>query len=305
MMRKSSILVLISFVFIIVFSCDRKAKSQEEETILKGKVTILVDETLLPVIEDQKQVFESQYNNATLTLVGKSESEIVQLLSKNKNQLAILSRELTKNEAEIFEVKKIKPRITTLATDAIAFISHKNNNDTLIDLEKVITFVQGKNQNNFRGLVFDNPNSSTVRYIRELAKVERLPKEKIFSFKTNNEVIRFVAKNEGMIGIIGVNWLSQPLPEMQETINNIKVLSVKSLKEKEYLKPSQDNIASGLYPLTREIKMLNYQGFSGLGMGFASFVGGEIGQRIILKSGLVPVRIPNRNIKIRKEINKK
>ncbi len=304
MMRKSSVLVLISFAFIIVFSCDRKAKSQDEETILKGKVTILVDETLLPVIEDQKQVFESQYN-ATLTLIGKSESEIVQLLSKNKSQLAILSRELTKNEGEIFEVKKVKPRITTLATDAIAFISHKNNNDTLIDLEKVITFVQGKNQNSFKGLVFDNPNSSTVRYIRELAKVEGLPKEKIFSFKTNNEVIQFVAKNEGMIGVVGVNWLSQPLPEMQETVDNIKVLSVKSLKEKEYLKPSQNNIASGLYPLTREIKMLNYQGFSGLGMGFASFVGGEIGQRIILKSGLVPVRIPNRNIKIRKEINKK
>jgi phosphate transport system substrate-binding protein len=51
--------------------------------------------------------------------------------------------------------------------------------------------------------------------------------------------------------------------------------------------------------------LLNYQGYQGLGMGFASFIGGEIGQRIILKSGLVPVRIPGRNIKIRKEIEKK
>ncbi|MFM9988893.1 PstS family phosphate ABC transporter substrate-binding protein [Flavobacterium sp.] len=303
-MRKSSFLILISFAFIIVFSCDKKAKSQDEQTILKGKATILVDETLLPVIEDQVDVFENQYN-ASITLVGKSESEIVQLLSKNKQQLAILSRELTKNESEIFEIKKIKPRVTRLATDAIAFISHKNNNDTLIDLEKVITFVQGKNQNNFKGLVFDNPNSSTVRYIKELAKINVLPKDKIFSFQTNNEVIQFVSKNEGMIGVVGVNWLSQPTPKMQEIVNEVKVLSVKSLHGKDFVKPSQDNIASGLYPLTREIKMLNYQPFSGLGMGFASFVAGEIGQRIILKSGLVPVRIPNRNIIIRKEINNK
>ena len=303
-MRKSSFLILISFAFIIVFSCDKKAKSQDEQTILKGKATILVDETLLPVIEDQVDVFENQYN-ASITLVGKSESEIVQLLSKNKQQLAILSRELTKNESEIFEIKKIKPRVTRLATDAIAFISHKNNNDTLIDLEKVITFVQGKNQNNFKGLVFDNPNSSTVRYIKELAKINVLPKDKIFSFQTNNEVIQFVSKNEGMIGVVGVNWLSQPTPKMQEIVNEVKVLSVKSLDGKDFVKPSQDNIASGLYPLTREIKMLNYQPFSGLGMGFASFVAGEIGQRIILKSGLVPVRIPNRNIIIRKEINNK
>jgi phosphate transport system substrate-binding protein len=303
-MRKSSFLILISFAFIIVFSCDKKAKSQDEQTILKGKATILVDETLLPVIEDQVDVFENQYN-ASITLVGKSESEIVQLLSKNKQQLAILSRELTKNESEIFEIKKIKPRVTRLATDAIAFISHKNNNDTLIDLEKVITFVQGKNQNNFKGLVFDNPNSSTVRYIKELAKINVLPKDKIFSFQTNNEVIQFVSKNEGMIGVVGVNWLSQPTPKMQEIVNEVKVLSVKSLDGKDFVKPSQDNIASGLYPLTREIKMVNYQPFSGLGMGFASFVAGEIGQRIILKSGLVPVRIPNRNIIIRKEINNK
>lgn len=303
-MKKISLLVLISFLFIVVFSCNNKAKNQEEETILKGKATILVDETLLPVIEDQKQVFENQYN-ASITLVGKSESEIVQLLSKNKQQLAILSRELTANEAEIFKIKKIIPRITPLATDAIAFISHKNNKDTLIGLEKVITFMRGKNQNDFKGLVFDNANSSTVRYIKELAKINVLPKEKIFSFQTNNEVIQFVAKNEGMIGVVGVNWLSQPSPEMKETVSKVKLLSVKSLINETFVKPSQDNIASGLYPLTREIKMLNYQPFPGLGMGFASFVSGEIGQRIILKSGLVPVKIPNRNIKIRNEINKK
>lgn len=302
-MKKISLLVLISFLFVVVFSCDKKTKNQEE-TILKGKATILVDETLLPVIEDQKEVFENQYN-ASITLVGKSESEIVQLLSKNKQQLAILSRELTENEAEIFKIKKITPRITPLGTDAIAFISHKNNKDTLIDLEKVITFVQGKNQNDFKGLVFDNSNSSTVRYIKELAKINVLPKEKIFSFQTNNEVIQFVAKNEGMIGVVGVNWLSQPSQKMQEIVSEVKVLSVKSLVNNTYVKPSQDNIASGLYPLTREIKMLNYQSFPGLGMGFASFVAGEIGQRIILKSGLVPAKIPNRNLIIRKEINKK
>ena len=50
--------------------------------------------------------------------------------------------------------------------------------------------------------------------------------------------------------------------------------------------------------------MLNYQGYSGLGMGFASFVAGETGQRIVLKAGLVPVRMPGRNLVIRKEIEK-
>jgi phosphate transport system substrate-binding protein len=37
-------------------------------------------------------------------------------------------------------------------------------------------------------------------------------------------------------------------------------------------------------------------------MGFASFVAGDIGQRIILKSGLLPATVPGRKLNIRKEI---
>jgi phosphate transport system substrate-binding protein len=54
--------------------------------------------------------------------------------------------------------------------------------------------------------------------------------------------------------------------------------------------------------LARDLYIINAQGFSGLGMGFASFVAGDIGQRIILKSGLLPVRVPGRKINIRNEI---
>ena len=72
-----------------------------------------------------------------------------------------------------------------------------------------------------------------------------------------------------------------------------------------YYKPNQANLGKGLYPLKRSIYVLNYQGFAGLGTGFASFVVGDIGQRIVLKSNLLPITIPERNINIRKEINKK
>jgi phosphate transport system substrate-binding protein len=48
--------------------------------------------------------------------------------------------------------------------------------------------------------------------------------------------------------------------------------------------------------LARDLYIINCQGYSGLGMGFASFVAGDIGQRIILKSGLLPIRTPGRKI---------
>jgi phosphate transport system substrate-binding protein len=51
--------------------------------------------------------------------------------------------------------------------------------------------------------------------------------------------------------------------------------------------------------------IINCQGYDGLGIGFASFIAGETGQRIILKSGLAPMREPSRNISIRNKIESK
>jgi phosphate transport system substrate-binding protein len=293
---KISVFVLISFLF---FACQKEQKKHGKETILKGSVSVFVDETLVPVIEDQVAVFESNYE-AKIKLVPKSETEAVNALFTEKSPIAILARDLSVEERKIFDQKKIRPKITKFATDGVALISNIKSKDTLVDLNEVIGFMQGK-PSTIKGLVFDNPNSSTVRYMNSLAGIKSIPTKNVFSFKTNEEVIKYVAENAGMIGIVGVNWLFQPMPDMQKYINKINILSVKGLKGENYYEPSQNNIAEGKYPLARDLYIINCQGYSGLGMGFASFVAGDIGQRIILKSGLLPIRIPSRNITIEKQ----
>ena len=291
------------FVFftalLLLVSCNSSNHSNNEsETILKGSTTLLVDETLKPIMEDQIEVFESLYE-AKIVLEAKSEAEVLQSLVKDSSRIAVLTRTLTTEEAKIFELKKIKPRITKIATDAIAFIVNRNTKDTLIALNDVIHFMQGQSNPHIKGLVFDNPNSSTVRYMNELAVLKNMPEKGVFSFKTNEEVIKYVSENNGMIGVVGMNWLSQPTASYRSYLKNIHVLSVKDSNSNIFVAPSQNNIAEGKYPLTRDLFIINCQGFSGLGMGFASFVAGEKGQRIILKSGLLPVRMPGRNIIIK------
>lgn len=148
------------------------------------------------------------------------------------------------------------------------------------------------------------PNSSTVRYMKELAKVKEVPATGVFSFKTNDEVIKFVSENEGMIGVVGVNWLSQPSPNMVDFIKKINILGVKGFKDNEYHYPTQTELAEEKYPLARDLFIINCQGYTGLGMGFSSFIAGEIGQRIILKSSLMPVKTPGRKLQVRSEIIK-
>jgi phosphate transport system substrate-binding protein len=300
-MKKYSVVLFIAFFAVTAFiiSCNN---SNNQETILKGKVAILVDESIQPIVEDVQAVFESKYD-ATLTLLPNSEKEAILDLANDKAKVIVLSRRLNAEENKLFQQKKIIPRATVFATDAIAFIKNKATNDTIIALSDVIDFMKGK-KNAIKGLVFDNPNSSTVRYMDSLAGISEIPKEGVFSFNTNDEVIRYVEKNPGMIGIVGMNWLSQPKPTSQKIVDNLIVLSVKNTNGKEYVYPSQENIATKAYPLARDLFIINCQGYEGLGMGFSSFISGEIGQRIILKSGLAPIRVPSRKIITRSQIEK-
>ena len=151
-------------------------------------------------------------------------------------------------------------------------------------------------------MVFDNPNSSTVRYLCEIAGVNSLPQENVFSFKTNEDVIKYIAENDSMIGVVGINWMYQPKPEMKKYVDLTTILSIKNTNSNDYVYPSQENIAKRKYPLARVLFAVNCQGYEGLGMGFSSFIAGEKGQRIILKSGLAPMREPSRNIRIRNKI---
>lgn len=302
--KKILFLILVPILILgIVISCVKKDKNDpKSDTIIEGKTTILVDETLMPIVEDQVTIFETQYD-AKITLLPKSEKESVIDFTNEKSGIIVLSRELNKEEMAIFNQKKIKPRTTAFAIDAITFIKNTKSNDTLIDLNEVIDYLKGT-KNSIKGLVFDNPNSSTVSYLCRLAKIESLPSEGVFSFKTNDEVIKHVSENDGMIGVVGINWLTQPKAAMQKYVNSVKILSVKTADNK-YVYPSQENIGTREYPLARVLYIINCQGYEGLGMGFASFIAGEIGQRIITQSGLSPMREPSRNIRIRNQIENK
>ncbi len=288
-------ILILAIATVIVWSCNDKPK----ETILDGSLDLLCDESLVPIMEDQIAVFESDYR-ARINLKPMSEAEVVKSILVNPGQVAILSRDLSPDELAHFEQKKIYPKRTQFATDAIAFI-RKKGNDTLIRLEDVIAFANGKQVPGIKGLVFDNLNSGTYRAIAQLAGLKAVPSQGVYSFTSNAEAIKYVAENEGVVGVIGYNWLTQPEPGMEPLVKQLSVLSVKGEKEG-YFAPTQENLGLGNYPLARNLFLINCQGKEGPGMGFASFIAGERGQRIILKSGLLPVRMPSRNIIIRNTV---
>lgn len=298
MKKIPAIFVLFILVF---FSCKKSENSTDDESYVKGKAEIYVDESLLPIVEDQELVFESKYPKANIKLIPEADSDIVNLILQRKIDIAVLSHELTKSQEDKLKAIDVIGKNTPFCTDAIALVVNQKSSKTAISVSEVFEILKG--QNTDVQLVFDNENSSTLSYLMEKANVKSLSKN-VTALKSNLEVIKFVAENNNSIGFVGVNWLLNPSIELESTIKEVKVLAVGESIQKA-VKPTQSYIETKEYPFTRKIYLLNYQGRTGLGMGFASFVKSEVGQRIILKSGLAPVKIPTREIRIVKSNKKK
>jgi phosphate transport system substrate-binding protein len=150
-------------------------------------------------------------------------------------------------------------------------------------------------------IVFDNNKSGNVRYFKEKFSLKGNFPANFFAVNSNNEVLNYVQKNKGALGIISVNWVSDKNDSVSNRfLKSIRLVEVGSNAD-DYCKPYQGYIAEGSYPLCRDVYMISRETFAGLGTGFAAFVAGDQGQRIILKSGIVPATMPIRLIKVNKD----
>lgn len=272
-------------------SCNRSA-----ETPTQGAVAVLVDETILPMIEGQARVFESDYKSAKLDVTGYPEEQVSVLMQNNSSGMVVLARPLSAPEEMWCKSQKITPRTTEVAYDGIALITNVESRDTLITTETLRAILRGEQAG--LPLVFDNPHSSTVRYMEGFAGVDSLAGA--YSLNSNREVIEYVAATPGVIGFVGVNWLYEADEALQPSVAKVRLVAVDDGSG--YYKPTQNDIAEGNYTFTRKIYYVNIQGSSGLGLGFGSFIAGDAGQRIVLKAGMVPITYPKREIIIRKEL---
>jgi phosphate transport system substrate-binding protein len=296
-------IAVISFCFLN--SCKKNQK-HTKETQSKEKVTIYVDETVASIVEDEVQIYEMNHN-VKITLVAKPESEIINIMNRENSGLAVLTRKLKPSEEVFFSNKKISPKVTPFAIDGITLIVNAAYKDSVITISQIKNLLQGKSST-IKGLVFDNPNSSIVKYMDSLAGEKISNNKNVFSMKSHTEVLDYIANNPNMIGVLGLNYIEQPNVVMKQYESKFKVLGVENVKisnlENKYYTPNQYNIAKGLYPFSRKIYLLNYQGKVGLGMQFAVFLANDIGQRIVSRSGLCPTTIPITTVSVRKKIMK-
>lgn len=307
----SGLLVMLA----LLSACQSKPKDGRTDTYTSGVIAIAVDESFQPIVQEEIDVFEGLFPLAGIVPRYVTEVEAVNLLLKDSLRLAITSRRLTSAEMQSFSSRKFFPQEIKIATDGLALITHRDNLDTLIsvkDLRRILTGevkqwtdIYPASHLKSINLVFDNKNSSTVRFAVDSISRGTPLSSQMKALKTNKQVIEYVSKTPDAIGVIGVNWLSDKNDSTGLSFSKeVRVMSV-SAEEKATLansfKPYQAYLFYGDYPLTRSIYALLNDPRSALPWGFASFLASDRGQRIILKSGLVPATQPVRVVNVKDE----
>jgi phosphate transport system substrate-binding protein len=301
---------------ILLFSCRQKNPDKMTDTPTSGKIKIAVDETLAPIVQSEIEVFESIYYNSAIEDIPCPEVDAFNLLLKDSVRMIIATRQLSADENEYFKSVKIYPKEVRIAVDGIAFIVHSENCDTMLTTKTIQDILVGKIKSwkeiNTKSkldaikVIFDNPKSSTAEFaVKSICNNQPLYAEHS-ALNNNRDVIDFVAKTPNALGIIGVNWISNHRDTtcmgFLDKINVIAVSKEDVATGENSFQPYQAYLANGQYAFTRNVYAILADPRIGLTSGFTSFLSGDRGQRIILKSGLLPVTQPVRIIQVNDQL---
>ncbi|OSZ82269.1 hypothetical protein CAP35_03090 [Chitinophagaceae bacterium IBVUCB1] len=275
----------------VAASCGNEpAANKPTDNLVSGTIDISADETYRPIIEQQKQVFDSSFPDAHVNIHYKSETECIKDFLNDKARLILVTRELSKDEKAMLEGKKIVATSLAVAKDAVAVVVNKAATDTVLSRSQLQGIVAGTYNKKYT-VVFDNQGSSTVRYVTDSLMAGGKLGSNVFAAKGNDSVIHYVANNPNAIGFVGVSYISDYNdPEGLAFIKDVRVLAIVNDSTKKEFQPYQAYIAPNWYPLTRKLYYIHRETYQGLGTGFAKFLSEERGQLVFKQARLFPLR---------------
>jgi phosphate transport system substrate-binding protein len=301
-------------MILLLASCSGGTDGKNTDTPTGGRIKVAADDSYRLLVEAERFTFETVYKYARIDTVFKPEAEVFNDFMNDSVPLIIVNRQLTEKQVEYLRQLQYVPKTTKIAIDAVALIVNNKNPDTMlyystvkdIFLGKVTTWKQINKTSGLKDLVvvFDNFMSGNPRYFREKFEIDSFPATCVAA-KNNAEVIRYVEQNRNAIGVISVNWISDPADSVSHNfLKRFKVAGISMEGDDTpgamFYRPFPGYIAEGSYPFTREVYCINRQPYTGLAYGFSSFIAGEKGQLIVLRSGLVPAAMPVRTVEIKR-----
>lgn len=292
---------------------EKKANSHTS-----GTTTMVCDNTFQNIMQQEVDVFEYQYPDAHILTRYATQAEAFDSLMSLNTKTIVVSRDITKQEREYLKSKQRTARSTKIAVDAVALIVNPENPMGKLTLKEVADILSGSSRQwndiwpcdlGEISVIFDDKASSLVTYMRDSLLNGGELGPNVYAQGSIPAVFKAVKENKNAIGVLGVSWITSDMAsadmsqedlaksvlneepvEGATLVDDVKVLSIYREGEARAYKPYQENIFNGTYPLFRQIYMITTGASGSLAGGFYAFVTGDIGQKIIMKTGILPAR---------------
>jgi phosphate transport system substrate-binding protein len=288
---------ILSLLLIMASACVKKVEEIEGPTM--GSLRILADESIKDVVQQEEEIFERFYPYAHLDITYTNERDMFTQLLEDSVDLIITTRMLTSDETAYLTRRQSVPRHFPFATSAIAFITNNTVVDTTHTYEKMISMLGDSSSGKL--FVIENVKSGITQQVLQLINKTDLPGH-FYALPTKQEVLQYVMTHDNAIGIIDYTDIADSDSSYsRDVLAKFQLLGISRPQDSiqhGFVMPFQYNLQDRKYPFTRELYVINNTGKSDVGIGFASFICGEIGQRIVLKAGLLPKYQTERNIEI-------
>ena len=293
-------------------SCIHPEKKTNTST--SGTATFVCDNSFENIFEQEVSVFEYQYPDAHLLVRYATQSEAFDSLFSMNTRTIVAARDITPEEKRALKARyrnqrgaNVNVRSAKIAVDAVAFIVYCTNNwDQL----------QPSDLGAIR-VVLDQTGSSLGSYLRDSVLHGGDLGPNVYAAGSIPRVFRIVEENPNAIGVLGVSWITSDMdsadisqeelaqsvlsegPVMGATLTQrVKVLKINRDDDVRAYKPYQQYIYEGSYPFFRSIYMITAASPSNVAGGFYSFVTGPIGQKIIMKTGIMPAHVAVQRVEL-------
>jgi phosphate transport system substrate-binding protein len=298
--------IIVSMVLLVaaLAGCYR----EREETPTKGRLTVMVSESVAPLLAAEKAKFEELYPNTSVELIVTSARDAIVNLINDSVRVIVSSRRWNTKEQQVVQREKIDIHEYKIALDGIAVIVNNQNPISHLRTTQLDSVWRGLTTR-WRDLGWNQSPASIESYIpdRNAGAYEVLQHRVLNGndfaspagfLNSSQEMVTMVERNTSAIGLVGLNWLHTAKDQVKPLQLLDPHLPDTSSIKGQYVGPYQAYVYQGYYPLIREIYIYARSDPYGVASGFISFVMSAPGQQIVLNNGLVPATMPVRIVEL-------
>lgn len=292
-MRKSMLIAVVGVISVIAINC-----SEKEETTTSGKMNIICDESVAPILDIQVKEFMRIWKSAEFTTEPELTRRAVERFANKETRFIVLSRTLKPDEEAAIREAEISYVQKPIAYDAPCFIVHPSNPVKRLKVEQLRDILTGKitNWEQVGGkkqpiqLFLMSRNDGQRDFLKDSLLRGDDFASSAYPCSTAAQMKDLALKFEGALGYAGMAHVRKFLDPSVRDSSAYKVLALAPEGDSTYYLPLQEHVYKHRYPLVNTVYYL-YLKTDKLPLGFAAFLSKE-GQKVFQRNGAVPFEPP-------------